>query len=240
MAARGNRDALVIATKVGSDGGLSAPNIAHARRGVAGAAADRPHRSLLRPQGRRVGAGRGDRPRVRRAGPRRQGPPRRRLEHLGRAADRVAGARRRARAWRRTSGCSRTTTSSSATRYEREYAPIVAEYGLSVAPYYALAERFSDRQVPAGFRRRRQPARRHGVEVPRRPRPDRAGRAGRGRRRARRPGRGDRRRLARGQARGRGPDRERPQHPTTPRRSCRRVGLVLGADELSLLDEASA
>ncbi len=40
-------------------------------------------------------------------------------------------------------------------RYEREFAPIVAEHGLAVAPYYALAKRLSDRQVPARRRRRR-------------------------------------------------------------------------------------
>ena len=56
MAARGNRDSLVIATKVGSDGGLSASNIATHVDASLGAPADRPHRSLLRAQGRRVGA----------------------------------------------------------------------------------------------------------------------------------------------------------------------------------------
>ena len=142
MAARGNRDALVIATKVGSDGGLSAREHRDARRRVAGAAADRPDRPLLRPQGRRVGAGRGDRARVRRAGARRQGAPRRRLQLAGRAAARVAGARRARGPGRLRRGCSRTTTSSSARGYEREYAPIVAAHGLAVAPYYALATGF--------------------------------------------------------------------------------------------------
>ena len=65
MAARGNRDSLVIATKVGSDGGLSAANIAAHVDGSLAAAADRADRPLLRPQGRRFGAGRGDRARVR-------------------------------------------------------------------------------------------------------------------------------------------------------------------------------
>ena len=55
MAARGNRDALVIATKVGSDGGLSAREHRFARRRVPGAAGYRPHRPLLRPQGRWLG-----------------------------------------------------------------------------------------------------------------------------------------------------------------------------------------
>ena len=93
MAARGNRDALVIATKVGSDGGLSADEHRRARRRFAAAAADRPDRPLLRAQGRRQRAGRGDRAGVRRARARGQGPLRRGVQPLRRAAARVARAR---------------------------------------------------------------------------------------------------------------------------------------------------
>ena len=140
MAARGNRDALVIATKVGSDGGLSAANIAAHVDGSLRAPADRPDRPLLRPQGRRLGAGRGDRARVRRARARRQGPLRRGVQRAAASGWSSRWSSPSARAWRRTCGCSRTTTSSSASGYEREFAPIVAERtGWPSRPYYALA-----------------------------------------------------------------------------------------------------
>ena len=114
MASRGNRDQLVIATKVGSDGGLSAENIAaHVDGSLERLQTDR-HRPLLRPQGRRpVGVEETVRAFDRTV---REGkvlqvaasnvPPR--------APARVAQARRPTRASRRTRGCSRTTTSSSA------------------------------------------------------------------------------------------------------------------------------
>ncbi len=162
MAARGNRDALVIATKVGSDGGLSAANIASHVDGVPGAAGDRPHRSLLRPQGRRLGAGRGDRARVRRAGARRA------RSCTSRCPTRpVSGWRSRwsspsARGWRRYEWLQPHYNLVERAGYEAEFAPVVERFGLAVAPYYALASGFLTGKY-RGERQRRQPARREGA-----------------------------------------------------------------------------
>ena len=142
MAARGNRDELVIATKVGSDGGLSAANIAAHVDGVAGAAADRPHRPLLRAQGRRVGAGRGDRARVRRDScatarcctSRRPTCRRERLVESLELAEREGLAPYE---WLQPH-----YNLVEREGYERDYAPIVERFGLAVAPYYALASGF--------------------------------------------------------------------------------------------------
>ena len=159
MAARGNRDSLVIATKVGSDGGLSAANIAAARRRVARAAADRPDRPLLRPQGRRRRC-RSRRPCARSTQTVRDG----KVLHVAAsnvaagAARRVAGAGRARGPGAPTSGCSRTTTSSSARATSATTRRSSRAHGLSVAPYYALAGRLPDRQVPQPVGRRRQPA----------------------------------------------------------------------------------
>ena len=142
MAARGNRDALVIATKVGSDGGPVGGQHRGARRRLAGASADRPHRPLLRPQGRRLGAGRGDRARVRRSWC---------------ATARSCTSRcptLPASGWR--SRCELAEREGLAPYewlqphynlverdgYEREFAPVVGAHGLDVAPYYALASGF--------------------------------------------------------------------------------------------------
>ena len=167
-------------------------------------------------------------------------PPRRRLEPPGRAADRVAGARPSARAWRRTSWLQPHYNLVERERYEREYAPIVAAHGLAVAPYYALASGFLTGKYRAGSANGDSPRADTAAQVPRRARRGGAGRAGRGRRRARRPGRRGRRGLARGQARGRRPDRQRAQRSSNSRRSCRRSAWCSTADELALLDEASA
>ena len=83
MAARGNRDDIVLATKVGGGAarrGLRSETISARGRGLARAPADRPHRPLLRARRRPGDAARGDAARVRRAGPRGQGPPPRRVE----------------------------------------------------------------------------------------------------------------------------------------------------------------
>ena len=94
MAARGNRDALVIATKVGSDGGLSAANIAaHVDESLARLQTDRidlyyAHKDdgsvPVEETVRAFDALRA----------RRQGPLRRGVQRSRRAAGRVAGARR--------------------------------------------------------------------------------------------------------------------------------------------------
>ena len=54
--------------------------------------------------------------------------------------------------------------------YERDYAPIVAEHGLAVAPYYALASGFLTGKYRRR-RRRRLAARRAARALPRRARP---------------------------------------------------------------------
>ena len=113
MAARGNRDALVIATKVGLGRWAVGREHRPARRRVARAAADGPHRPLLRPQGRRRRC-RSRRPcarSTRRCATARCATSRRPTSRRTGWSSRceLAGAR----AWRPTSGCSRTTTWSS-------------------------------------------------------------------------------------------------------------------------------
>ena len=223
MAARGNRDELVIATKVGSDGGLSAANIAaHVDESLA-AAADRPDRPLLRAQGRRVGAGRGDRARVRRAAcaTARSATSRRPTSRRTGSCEslEIADARR-ARA--RTRGCSRTTTSSSARATSATTRRSSAQYGLRVAPYYALAVGLSDRQVPRRARDGDSPRAETALELSRRAR-----RGGAGARWTRSPPR-TASRSARSRSPGcsakpgdRGADRQRAHRPSSSLRSCR-------------------
>ena len=150
MAARGNRDQLVIATKVGSDGGLSAAQHRRARRGVA-ARGCRPTGSTSTTRTRTTGrrAGRGDRARVRRAGARRArcctSPP---SNMSGERLVESLRARRARGPGRLRSGCSRTTTWSSARATSASTRRSSRAHGLDVAPYYALASGLPDRQVP--------------------------------------------------------------------------------------------
>ena len=115
MAARGNRDALVIATKVGSDGGLSAANIAaHVDGSLQRLQTDRIDLYYAHkddgsvPVEETVRAFDAD-------GPRRQGPLRRGVQRAAGPARGVAARSPATKGWRPTCGCSRTTTSSSAT-----------------------------------------------------------------------------------------------------------------------------
>ncbi len=141
MAARGNRDQLVIATKVGSEGGLSAANIAARIDG-----------SLQRLQTDHVDlyyAHKDD-----------GSVP---VEETVRAFDALVRAGKvRVPAMSNTTGERLRASLEFARaeglaayewlqpeynlvereRYEREFAPVVAEYGLKVAPYYALASGF--------------------------------------------------------------------------------------------------
>jgi aryl-alcohol dehydrogenase-like predicted oxidoreductase len=141
MAARGNRDALVIATKVGSDGGLSAANIAERAEG-----------SLRRLRTDRIDLyySHKDDPGVA-------------VEETLRAFDVLVRAGKvRYVAASNLPGARLVESLETSAReglapyvalqphynlversgYEREYAPIVAEHGLAVLPYYALAKGF--------------------------------------------------------------------------------------------------
>jgi aryl-alcohol dehydrogenase-like predicted oxidoreductase len=137
MAARGNRDALVIATKVGSDGGLSAANIAeHVDASLARLRTDRidlyyahkddgsvPVEETVRAFDQAVRDGK-----VRYVAASNV-PPDRLRESLE-LADREGLARY---VWLQPH------YNLLARDYEHEYAPIVAEHELEVAPYFALA-----------------------------------------------------------------------------------------------------
>ena len=141
MAARGNRDQLVIATKVGSDGGLSARNVAeHAEASLRRLQTDRidlyyshkddldvPVEETLRAYGELVAAGK--------------------VLQIG--ASNLSGERilESLRVSAREGLPSYVALQPhynlvERERYEREYAPIVASHELSVAPYYALAKGF--------------------------------------------------------------------------------------------------
>jgi aryl-alcohol dehydrogenase (NADP+) len=141
MAARGNRDRMVIATKVGSDGGLSARNVAeHAEGSLRRLQTDRidlyyshkddpdvPVEETLEAFDALVEAGK--------------------VRHI--AASNLSGERiaesLRASAregWARYVALQPHYNLVERERYEREYAPLAAEHGLAVAPYYALAKGF--------------------------------------------------------------------------------------------------
>jgi aryl-alcohol dehydrogenase-like predicted oxidoreductase len=141
MAARGNRDQLVIATKVGSDGGLSAENIAsHVDGSLARLQTDRidlyyahkddgsvPVEETLRAFDKTVRDGK-----VRHVAASNV-PPERLEESLRIAAD--EGLARYVWLQPHYNLVEREG-------YERDYASIAAEHGLAVAPYYALASGF--------------------------------------------------------------------------------------------------
>jgi aryl-alcohol dehydrogenase (NADP+) len=141
MAARGNREQMVIATKVGSDGGLGAANVAeHAEGSLRRLQTDRidlyyshkddldvPVEETLGAFDRLVEAGK--------------------VRHI--AASNLSGERivesLRASAregWARYVALQPHYNLVERERYEREYAPLAAEHGLAVAPYYALAKGF--------------------------------------------------------------------------------------------------
>jgi aryl-alcohol dehydrogenase-like predicted oxidoreductase len=141
MASRGNRDRMVIATKVGSDGGLSAANVAaHAEGSLRRLQTDRidlyyshkddlgvPVEETLGAFNALVEAGK--------------------VRHI--AASNLSGERivesLRASAregWARYVALQPHYNLVERERYEREYAPLAAEHGLAVFPYYALAKGF--------------------------------------------------------------------------------------------------
>jgi aryl-alcohol dehydrogenase-like predicted oxidoreductase len=141
MAARGNRDELVIATKVGSDGGLSARNVAeHAEASLRRLQTDRidlyyshkddldvPVEETLRAFDALVRAGK--------------------VRHI--AASNLSGARlAESLETSEREGLAPYVALQphynlvERERYEREYAPLAAEHGLAVAPYYGLAKGF--------------------------------------------------------------------------------------------------
>ena len=145
LASRGNRSDVVIATKVGALPdlkGLSAATIKSAVDGVPHASAHRLHRPLLHPLRRRIGRGRGDPHRSRRARAGRQGPRDRRVQHLGASAWRSPWPSPPARAWPATSPSSPTTTWSPATPTRANSADVAARHGLAAVPYFALASGF--------------------------------------------------------------------------------------------------
>src|SRR3954453_23954467 len=141
MAARGNRDGLVIATKVGSDGGLSAQNIAtHVDASLRRLQTDRidlyyAHKDdgsvvveeTVRAFDTTVREGK-----VRVLGASNV-PPERLVESLEIAAREGLAAYE----WLQPH-----YNLVERAGYERHYAPIVARHGLAVAPYYALASGF--------------------------------------------------------------------------------------------------
>jgi aryl-alcohol dehydrogenase (NADP+) len=141
MAARGNRDDIVLATKVGSDGGLSAKNVReHAEGSLKRLQTDRidlyyahkddldtPVEETLRAFDELVRAGK--------------------VRHI--AASNLSGERLRESldaSWRE--GLAEYVALQpqynlvERERYEREYAPIVAEHNLACLPYYGLARGF--------------------------------------------------------------------------------------------------
>src|ERR1700755_573609 len=141
MAERGKRDDIVLGTQVGSDGGLSAANIReHAQGYLRRLQTDRidlyyahkddldvPVEETLRAFDALVRAGK--------------------VRHIAASnlsAERIAESLRTAAR----EGLARYValqphyTLVERERYEREYAPLAAEHGLAVAPYYALAKGF--------------------------------------------------------------------------------------------------
>jgi aryl-alcohol dehydrogenase-like predicted oxidoreductase len=141
MAARGNRDSLVIATKVGSDGGLSAGNIAsHAEESLSRLGTDRIDLYYAHKDDGSVP-----------------------VEETVRAFDAlVRGGKVRHVAMSNTTGARLAESLELAAReglapyewlqphynlverdgYEAEFAPVVERFDLKVAPYYALASGF--------------------------------------------------------------------------------------------------
>ncbi len=141
MASRGNRDQLVIATKVGSDGGLSAENIAaHVDGSLERLQTDRIDLYYAHKDDGSVGVDETVRAFDRTV---REG------KVLQVAASNVPPDRlRESLALQSEHGLAPYTWLQphynlvERQGYERDYAPIVAEYGLAVAPYYALASGF--------------------------------------------------------------------------------------------------
>ena len=183
------RDRVVIATKVGADMGDGRKGLAPARirdggRGLAAAAADRPHRPLPGALRRPGDAARGDAGRVRRADRRGQGAGDRRLEPHAGAAARGAGGQRGATGCRATRACSRTTISTTARATRPSWSRSASSTALGVISYFGARQGLPHRQVPHRGRPRAEPARRRRRGLSERARPAHPGGAGRGRGRA--------------------------------------------------------
>ena len=170
FAARGRRDDVVLATKVGSLPSRpgSRPRTSRRRRRVAAAPADRPHRPLLGAQGRPGHPAGGDPRRVRRARARGQGAGDRGVQLLGGAARVGAGdlreggpgRLRRAAAALQPRGAGRVRDHAAAgARRARPDLRAVLRAG----------PRLPHREVPAGRPRSTARARQGGVGLPRRP-----------------------------------------------------------------------
>ena len=141
MASRGNRDELVIATKVGSDGGLSAENIAaHVDGSLERLQTDRIDLYYAHKDDGSVGSRKPCARSTRRCATARCCRSRRPTCRRSACASRCELAEP-SRASLPTRGCSRTTTSSSA-RATSATTRRSSRDGLSVAPYYALASGF--------------------------------------------------------------------------------------------------
>ena len=216
MKARGNRDKVVLATKVGMDmgdgkrgpvAGLHPPG----RRGFAAAAPDRPHRPLPGAQGRSGDAAGRDAGGLRRTRHGRQGARHRRLELLAGAAARGARHQPRSRACRATRRCSRNTTSTRAPATRRSWSRSASRADVGVIPLLRAGGGFltGKYRSEADSRRARAAAQRRSYLNARGLRdPGRAGRGGRAPGRDARPGGAG---LADGPAQHHGPDRQRHQ-----------------------------
>ena len=160
FAARGRRDDVVLATKVGS---LAQPSRAlgrehhRRRRRVAAPPADRPHRPLLGPQGRPRHPAGGDARRVRRARAGGQGARDRGVQLLGRrgcASALAISAREGLAAY---VALQPHYNLMERAEFETALLPVLAEHGLSCVPYFGLARGFLTGKYRPG-RRGRQPA----------------------------------------------------------------------------------
>ena len=145
MADRGNRDQIVVATKVGSSKatcrGPRPDHVAKAVRRLAAPPADRPHRPLLRPQRGPRDAARAHAARVRRSS-----SASGKVRHIGfsnhtaaRIDEAIAIAEREGLA---RSGSLQAHYNLLERDYEGELAPLVAAHGLAEAPYFGLAKGF--------------------------------------------------------------------------------------------------
>ena len=124
--------------------------------------------------------------------------------------------------------------------YENGLADVCRRHDLGCLPYYALAKGFLTGKYRPGADERPEPARAGRRRLPRRARRARARRPRRGGRRARRPGRGGEPGLAGRAARPSSPRSPAPARPAQLAELMAMADLELSADELRALDDASA
>ncbi|WP_226352466.1 aldo/keto reductase [Pseudonocardia sp. ICBG601] len=242
MAARGNRDALHLATKVGAVPGREGLSPEEHRGGGAGLAAPpghRPDRTCTTPTAT-----------TRR--PRRRRPSTRSTHWSARGCVREIGASNfspeRLRSALEISARDGLTAFSAIQPhynlmerddFEAGRAPLAESEKLAVHPYFGLAKGFLTGKYRPGLPRAGGPAAPRARRVPGLPRPRRAGRARRDLRRLRRAGPGDRADLAGRTARGDRADRERAE-PEQLEQLLPMLTLELTEDELRLLSYLSA